>query len=303
MVKKSKFESLQRVFPRKSLFRGKPRKAILWSICGSLLLVVQLINLLLISDLLNNGGRVSLAGGHYDELLQLLPGSLPEHGTDEDSRNAVLENRGILSTVWWSRHTLLGWPLSKLYQNTYILRYNRSAYPTLIMVVILVGFLRGLIVSRIRCLAIAAAMDVTSNLRHNIHRQTLRLGPGDVEDTRSDHVFDLFTVQVERIRDGVTLCVRTLVSAPLEFALLFLFAASSRLAGHITMSGPAGSLPVFDQATTDAFRGATRADDRTRRSRIANSGRESAQDTARSRLWNGEPRAETVLNTTRSDFS
>jgi len=226
MAEKAKFESLQRVFPHKKLLRGKPRRAILWSICGSCLICLQLFNLLLISDLLSNGGTVRLQDGQYDELLQLLPGSLPEHGTDTVSYDSLLQDRGILSTVWWSRHTILGWPLAELYQRTYVLRSNRSAFPTLIAAVVLLGFLRGLMVSHVRSLANTAAMDVTANLRHNIHRQTLRLGPSDVQDTRSDHVFDLFTVQVDRIRDGISQTVRTLVSAPIELAMLLLFAMS-----------------------------------------------------------------------------
>jgi len=226
MAEKSKIESLQRVFPGKNLVRGKPRRAILWSICGTCLICLQLCNLLLISDLLSNGGTVQLEAGQYDEMLQLLPGSLPEHGTDDVSYNLLLKDRGILSTVWWSRHTVLGWPLAELYKQTFVLRSNRSAFPTLIAMVVLLGFLRGLIVSHVRCLANTTAMDVTSHLRHNIHRQTLRLGPSDVQDTRSNHVFDLFTVQVDRIRDGISQTVRTLVSAPIELAMLLLFAMS-----------------------------------------------------------------------------
>ena len=56
----SHFSSFERVFPARDFYRGKVRSAVLWSCCASVTLILLLLDLYLVSDLLQHRGKLEL---------------------------------------------------------------------------------------------------------------------------------------------------------------------------------------------------------------------------------------------------
>ncbi len=69
-------------------------------------------------------------------------------------------------------------------------------------------------------------LDLAMKLRKMIHQQRLRLGPGDLEDTESAQVLQLFRTDVDRVRDGVSRWVRRTSEHPFTLLMLLVLAMS-----------------------------------------------------------------------------
>src|SRR4029079_11603814 len=77
------------------------------------------------------------------------------------------------------------------------LRNDKQALLTLVMLAALCGLVRSMFESRARILLIRAGQETAARLRRNIHRQTLRLGPSDLEGRASEQAMHLFTAGVQ----------------------------------------------------------------------------------------------------------
>src|SRR5262249_45797775 len=81
-----------------------------------------------------------------------------------------------------------------------------------------------------------ASIRVASGLRSHLHRQTLRLGPSDLAGDRADYAQNLFTTEVDAIRNGIsdwltrlardlpTVLVLAVLAALVDWRLFFLCA-------------------------------------------------------------------------------
>lgn len=210
-------KSFDRVFRTRELFRGAARSSLFWSIPASILLVLMLVNLFFIADLLGTRGQVQLSGNQLSEYARLLGNPL------ETTRT---QDVGLGVTVWQSRHQFWGGAVRNLYLSVPLLRENGSALAILVFTVVVLGFIRSLILARVARLATRTGLDVVTRMRRAVHRQTLRLGPGDLEDAGEKNVLDLFTTEMERVQQGIMFWVYRLVRHPLELVLLLAVAVS-----------------------------------------------------------------------------
>jgi len=218
-VATSQSNSFERVFPHREFFRGAARGVLLWSSLGSLLLCLLLYDLFLIADLLDNGGALEVPAGQIREFKQLTGEDLPGHGAE----NVGFANRGILPAVWWSRGKYWGWVLSAANRRVVWLRENSSALAVLVLSAVFISFVRSLLLARARTLTTRVAMLAATRLRKTLYRQTLRLGPSDLDDSGSETALGLFTRDIERVRGGVSLWVHRLGRFPFELLLLVIF--------------------------------------------------------------------------------
>ena len=222
-------DAFQRAFSRRELFQGASLRGVLWSALGSVLLCLLLIDLFLIADLLDTRGRLLVPESQSESLARYtVREGLPTTISREDGpeRARLFEDGGILPTVWRTRDAYWNPPLALLYRKVGWARENSRALTLLVLAGVLLGVLRGLAATRARRLSEQAGLDVAMRLRRGLHRQTLRLGPSDVEERRNELVYGLFTTDTDRIRDAVSAWVYCLGAYPLRLALLLWLALS-----------------------------------------------------------------------------
>ena len=229
---KSHPNSFQRALPNKDLFRGSARSSLLWGALGSILFGSLLFNAYLIVGLLISGGELELAF-HEAERFTALTGErllgLPNAEEQSSLPRAIqFENRGLLPIVWSSSDMPWGGLLAMAYRRLGWLHENGTALALLVLVLIGLSVGRNLVLSRSRTLSLRAAMEVVSRLRRAVHRQTLRLGPSNLEDSECSYALDLFTAEMERVRDGVFEWIYRLARNPLTL----LFVGMLALAVH-----------------------------------------------------------------------
>ncbi len=224
-VATSQFSAFERAFSTRDLFHGKSSWALWWLSCASGALVLLLLDLYLTADLLRHRGELVVQPGEVEELAKLVPealGSTPDQPQVGIIRE--IEDSGLLPTVWHSRNEFWGHLLVRLFRAFPMLHSNSSALMWLVLAAFLIGFARSLMLALARTQCTAAALDVTTRLRRMLHRQTLRLGPGDLADTSESHVMGLFTDETDHLRDGLQSWIFSLGRYPLELLLLVLLA-------------------------------------------------------------------------------
>ena len=213
----------QRTFPLRELFRGAPLRACLAFAAGSLLLVLLLVVLFLYTDLLVRGGILSLPATSQASLDALLGEVvLQEFGQPGATAGGELEyaNRGLLPTVWHLRGSAFSPLLVSAYRRFSPLRNDKQTLVTLATLAALFGLLRSLFESRGRILLLRAGLETGTRLRRAIHRQTLRLGPSDLEGRASEQAMHLFTTDVDRLSQGVSLWAVRIGRDPLRLLML-----------------------------------------------------------------------------------
>ncbi len=223
-MSKQQFKSFERVFPSRELFRGKALRAVIWSALGALALCLLLFDLFLVVGLLETRGRLDLPGSAIGEIQSLETGAVDASADVRIPERVYREDSGILPLVWRSRGKFWGPMLAVLYRKVPALQSNSNGLILLVLAAVLIGFLRRLMIWRARRLSAVAALGTGTRLRGTLHRQSLRLGPDDLEDKETDNVLTLFTDEIDLLREGIALWIERLGRYPLEAALLLAFA-------------------------------------------------------------------------------
>ncbi|WP_166828784.1 ABC transporter transmembrane domain-containing protein [Thalassoroseus pseudoceratinae] len=239
-------DSFDRLFPRRELFRGKALASILWSFLDTCCLVLALFVIFLVVDLLETSGELVISAHQPTQTLaenkataetewaELEPIIGPENfaalaprvSTGETEYRMTLDNTGVLPTVWKSRHHWWGGLIANAYRMLPSLRSNRPALAALVFIGICLGLVRTLFATLARRARSDAALQVAVRLRQMIHRQRLRLGPGDLTDSEAQSVRDIFMNDTEVVRRGIYDWIGRFGRYPLTLALLFLLAMS-----------------------------------------------------------------------------
>jgi len=206
-VAKSHSSSFDRVFPLKELFRGTALRVLLWAVVGAALLGLLVLDGFLTGDLLFRRGEISLDINQFHEYENLTTrrSNQSESNADPIFATSALNrvDQGLRATVWSMRDRPCARILAALCRAAPSLRYNSSTLAVLLLTLMACGLAYSLILSRIRTLSVRTALAVVTRLRQSIHRQTLRLGPSDLEDIQNQQVLSLFTNEMEHVRDGV----------------------------------------------------------------------------------------------------
>jgi len=258
--------AFHRAFPAREFFRGSARSILFWSLLNGLLLALLLVDLFLILDLLNHRGRITVHGEQNVQFIQelrsvppavILSDQVPsdktpaksdtaksetepaanasepkaENGKAETPAPAVfdsltLTDSGILPSVWWLHSKYQLGTLKQLYQRFPVLRENQLALFTLVLVALILASIRVLIRWRSRQRSLKISHQVSMTLRNMIHRQALRLGPGDLSGKETEQTFDLFIKDVGAVQNGVFQWVYHLSRHPVTLLVLLLFTIS-----------------------------------------------------------------------------
>ncbi len=211
----------RRVFPTKEMSRGSARLAWLFSAVSALSLCGLLFGAYLLIDLLITRGEVLLPTDADVAAYEKLTGTLPP--ADPDVKGVVSDNppiglrrydQGLRVTAWEARQESWGTFVRKLIRWVPALRTTTSALLTLLAANIALALISSLSALQIKTLAFRASQEVATRLRQSLHRQTLRLGPSDLEDDAGEVAFLMFTGDVERVREGIQTWFERIVRFP-----------------------------------------------------------------------------------------
>ena len=212
----------RRVFSPKELLRGTARWAWLLSAVSALSQCGLLGGVCLLVDLLITRGEVALPTvgeiAEYDKLTQSSVSSLPAEKAviaDNPPLGQHRFDQGLRATVWEARQEPWGPFVRWLVRSIPALRTTNSALLILLATIIALALISSLVVMQIKTLAFRASQEVATRLRKSLHRQTLRLGPSDLEDDAGELAFLMFTGDVERVREGIQTWFERVVKYPL----------------------------------------------------------------------------------------
>ncbi len=200
------------------------RRACLWSSLSSILFCLLLIDLTFLADLLVHRGELRVSGPEQTLLQHLMGEELPSAPPTVNASSIEFhyENRGLLPTVWEDRNRFWGVATAAAWRRCPLLRDNAWALLFLTTLAALLGLANRFADNRAERLHRRFALDVGTRLRRAIHRQTLRLGPSDLEGTQGDHALELFTSDVDRLCGGVVRWADRLGREPFLMSLLLL---------------------------------------------------------------------------------
>jgi ATP-binding cassette, subfamily B, bacterial len=218
-----------RVLPRRTWLQGAGLSVVLWSILGALCLCIVLVDLALIADLLATKGQIVMTADEAAQLRERLGEVAPPEIPEEPSEGVLVRMRshGILPAVVRCQNRP-GWNavLTWSYINIPWLRENISALSFLIFEATALGILMTIAFSRARARSFRVAMQAAAMQRKAVHRQALRLGPGDLSGDSWRTAQRLFHVEIDKVRDGILAWGESLVRDPVVFGLLLLLAFS-----------------------------------------------------------------------------
>ncbi|MFO1006335.1 MAG: ABC transporter ATP-binding protein [Planctomycetaceae bacterium] len=198
----------RRLLPRRVWMQRGGVLLAVWSCVAALALAASLVVLFLIADLIVYQGQIQVPVADSD-LLKPFVTTVDATGQAEDT--------GIRATLWRYRNfpvpncpvaSRLHTPLSRFIP----LRTNRGALATLVVTLVGLGILHAFSVNRIRSRSAGLAQEVATSLRSQIHRQILRLGPGDLDQRDYSSAQSLFVKSVDAISGALTSLLSTGIS-------------------------------------------------------------------------------------------
>lgn len=231
----TQFNSLERVFSRRDLFRGNSLQALLWGVFASFALCLLLVDLFLIAELLETRGRLVEEGDarRYGELFPQEARSDSNAGAAKPGARAPVsaiarfqqEEAGLRPAVLRQHDVpILGAVLWQAYRHVPWFRENIKCLTLLVLIGIVIACVRGLCLWRAKTVSTGVALEAATRLRRTLHRQTLRLGPGDLTDPEGTQVIGLFTHEVDEVRDSIQTWIYRLGCDPSQLAFLLLLA-------------------------------------------------------------------------------
>jgi ABC-type multidrug transport system fused ATPase/permease subunit len=219
----------QRLLSLRSLFRGPGLSALAWSCAAALLGALFICLVCLLIDLLATNGDVSLRGA---ELAAIAPdGADPlRRGAPEkleDDALYTLHEQGLLAAALRYRGRLLGPPLTFLCARIPLLHDNAAAAVLLIGALAIAGIGWRFAARRADFAGVRLGMRSCAQLRQSIHRQALRLTPGDLDGGAVRSTLEIFTDDADKVAAALGRWASRVPGECLTLLLMLLLAASA----------------------------------------------------------------------------
>ncbi|MEM1062733.1 MAG: ABC transporter ATP-binding protein, partial [Planctomycetota bacterium] len=212
-------------------------------------LVAMLLVLLAGLDLLESRGRVSVPPEQVEAFAALV-GEIPPDGRTGPGVT-IESDSGLEHVAWWGRDRPVGAIAGWLCRAFPAARSNKGALVVLLLTVIPLGALRAMAIARARRCADQTGLTAITRLRRSLHRQALRLGPGELVDDTVEDVTTLLDRDCGRIRRGAAATVIRLWLAPLEIAAAAAVAFSLHPAATVQCVVPLGAAWLLGRRLTD----------------------------------------------------
>ena len=195
--------ALRRSLPKGWLFRGHGLAALALAALSTLALVITLLGLLLLAGLMIDRGSVVVTPGQADRLAGVLGRSAPNSFNIGFEQPLLVRDAGILPQMVGSGDSLKNRWAGWLYRGVPGLRSTASAFPILIVLTLLAAIVWKLAELASWAQADRLAHQAGANLRQQLHRQALRLNPGDLDGRGRRDAEALFIGQVDRLIGAV----------------------------------------------------------------------------------------------------
>ena len=213
--------SLRRLLPKGWLFRGHGLAALAMASLSTLALVFALLGLYLLAGLLIDRGAVEVSDTQARQLAGIVGNAAPGRLLVGEGPRTVVDG-GVLPQMVGDgdaiKNRWIGW----LYRGIPGLRTAPSAFPILTVLTMLAGITWKLAELAARAQADRLAHDAGANLRESLHRQALRLNPGDLDGRGRRDAEALFVGQVDRVMAAVRETVYHIARDPVRIASLLL---------------------------------------------------------------------------------
>lgn len=136
------------------------------------------------------------------------------------------DEHGLLPSVWRARDSWWGPLLAAVYRQFDVLQSTILSSIVLLAAGSLLWLVRSGCLVMLRRQAMKAALDSVAPLRRNVHRQALRLGSEDLDGADTATAMQLFTRELEALRQHLARRIEIDLRAPLELAVLALVVVS-----------------------------------------------------------------------------
>lgn len=195
----------QRLLSLRSLFRGAGLSALLWSCATAVCCALLICLACLLTDLLSERGNVSLPGSDLAEIAPDSADPLRRGAPDslEDNEVYKLHEQGLLATAFRYRGRLFGPPLTFLCGRFPLLHDNTASAILLIGALIIAGIVWRIAARRAHFAGVRLGMRSCSQLRQSIHRQALRLTPGDLDGAAVNSTLELFSKDADAVASAL----------------------------------------------------------------------------------------------------
>lgn len=148
----------------------------------------------------NNGGNPLPGAPPAQQLPAAAATEVAPNGEPSPPLTPRFEDAGLLPTVWRARHTWWGQALAELYRSIPWLRHNISALVLLLATFALTWLLRVWAVAKLRNTCRTIALEVSTRLRRQLHRQSMRLATEDIDGRDMSEAIELFQTEIDRAR-------------------------------------------------------------------------------------------------------
>ncbi|MFG0295326.1 MAG: ABC transporter ATP-binding protein [Maioricimonas sp. JB045] len=217
-----------RILPRRTWWRRGGWAVALWSLVSGLTLCGLLLIATVLVDATSRHGRLVVPPDEVESFVAFL-GETDVPGVPEEpveGQSVEMQNSGLLATAWVHRNQVFYRWLLPLTQRVAFLRDNSTALFAMVVALAVLALIHVAALARIRTRGMRVAVQVTSHLRELLHRQVLRMGTSDLSEQEQKRPLELFTTEVDQVRNGVyhwvTRSARDGVAFVLLTAMLFI---------------------------------------------------------------------------------
>ncbi|MCA9076030.1 MAG: ABC transporter ATP-binding protein [Planctomycetaceae bacterium] len=214
---------------RRLWWQGPGKWVVSWSIVSAVSLCALIVTGALLADLLATRGEVVAPSDSLEAIQARLGDSfIPQISIDDDAPATVrLRSSGILPAIVLSEGRS-PWAaiLSTVYRSVPGLSDNIAAMLYLVTAGAVLGVVLTIALSRGKAMSLRVATQVAETQRLHLHRQALRLGPGDLLGRSPQEAFGLFTKETETVQRGIAEWMQSAIRDVVMLALLLLLALS-----------------------------------------------------------------------------
>ncbi len=172
---------------------------------------------LLLLGLLDTEGRVTLTPSEEIEYAKLCHEPPP---TDINLAPVMRSNEGLNAVAWEIRHHRCASDIAALARSWGGFQDTATSLFSLIGAILLLGFAYSAFAERVATFANRAAAQIAAQLRASLHRHALRIGTSDLLNREAGRISQLFTVEVEVIRAGLSRWIEGVAIWPARILVL-----------------------------------------------------------------------------------
>lgn len=214
-------EYLNRVFPKRFLFRGAALWSLAWTLLGAVALAAVLLAVLLLIALIESQGHVELVDDQVSEFYSLFGQSASVSVEPlEPGWDAAPADAGLRSVAWGLRSRPIGSVVASVCRMSPWFDQTGSAFLTLLVTSMACAVLALIAYEQGRRAAASVATHTGHQLRESLHRHSLRMGTSDLFGCQLSDVQELFTSEVEAVQRWISEFVSRTAQAPLQLLIL-----------------------------------------------------------------------------------